>query len=781
MKIDEFKKPVPLKITLEETLSNDFTAYCQPRKVYIPPEPIKQVDKLTQEITEEFKLYDINSYKAPVDFFELAQCDYEKYLLEYPEKVTEGIEHNRNKYTNLVNTIFKSISSEIPIIGNLYCVLSVQAMVSQDGPMFTMGGSEKALTLTSIDKKTANNINYIQYKFNDTVGGEITFPKEFVVGDRYLKTFLLTDDSLIKQFRTYINLTLDNNWYVTDRIINESWLFEDGRIVQGSNTTDDVGLDEITKQAKKVGFTVTRDGVPALLTSNGAHPNPVVVESKITEINMGTKNLQKQIDSIYEKVTPVIGFEMEVCKQPGDKIYNDIRIDNTMDLYDLAQFFNNNDEEDFEKLTLPYAKWIKKQDPQFADEIWTHDKIVNANGMGDRDLSFGAFLNANNYHSAMDLYYDNQEWLEEPYEDEVSGSYNFGEAKATAEEMDGYGIDAEVEETYHSGNRPDDAWVIEPDDSIRPNPGDVGMEIISSPQDYNDGLLEFQDMCAMMRDGSYYTNETTGLHINVSIDGIDFEDLDYTKLVLLSGDSHVLQQFDRNMNNYTNHALAGLNDYFKPSGGGQAKEQGERKVEMLINSMRDGFDNVGKDLIGNIDVGGHVSIIIKHGYIEFRSAGNTDYEYNDQAIINAVNRFIVALVAASDTELYRKEYAKKLYKMLSAHLPAGNERLNQHAMQLFSMHQSGMFDQARLKEKLKDLGQERQKLKEPSTKPLMDKIIKGLKNHYGDEFSTDSYIGLATDGLEKEMKKTEDPEQAVRNVIRNISDDHHWYSRANNI
>jgi len=44
-------------------------------------------------------------------------------------------------------------------------------------------------------------------------------------------------------------------------------LNEDGRIVKGVNTTVDVGLDEIKKQAKKFGNTVDKDGRPPTLSS----------------------------------------------------------------------------------------------------------------------------------------------------------------------------------------------------------------------------------------------------------------------------------------------------------------------------------------------------------------------------------------------------------------------------------------------------------------------------------------------------------------------------------
>ena len=48
---------------------------------------------------------------------------------------------------------------------------------------------------------------------------------------------------------------------------------EEGRVVPGVNTTCDVGPDEIQKQAKKLGFKVSKDGVPE-----------AVLESKRIEI-----------------------------------------------------------------------------------------------------------------------------------------------------------------------------------------------------------------------------------------------------------------------------------------------------------------------------------------------------------------------------------------------------------------------------------------------------------------------------------------------------------------
>jgi hypothetical protein len=43
-----------------------------------------------------------------------------------------------------------------------------------------------------------------------------------------------------------------------------------GKIVKGVNTTVDVGVDEIPKQAAKWGFRVSRTGVPPIVNTNGS-------------------------------------------------------------------------------------------------------------------------------------------------------------------------------------------------------------------------------------------------------------------------------------------------------------------------------------------------------------------------------------------------------------------------------------------------------------------------------------------------------------------------------
>jgi hypothetical protein len=55
---------------------------------------------------------------------------------------------------------------------------------------------------------------------------------------------------------------------ILDRTVTEAA----GRVVQGVNTTADVGVDEIPRQAAKFRMQVNRDGYPPVARTNGEIP-----------------------------------------------------------------------------------------------------------------------------------------------------------------------------------------------------------------------------------------------------------------------------------------------------------------------------------------------------------------------------------------------------------------------------------------------------------------------------------------------------------------------------
>ena len=506
--------------------------------------------------------------------------------------------------------------------------------------------------------------------------------------------------------------------------------------------------------------------------------NHLIESEELTEIKMGPRSLQKQVDKIYDRYIPIVGFEMEICyRTNGENLHADAEITKYTTLDDLKEFFDLTDDEEFRSLSNSYANWVRKKSPEYYNN-WDNEDIIFLNGGDNKDLSFGSYLLDNHYNTFMDLYYDNSDWLYFSDEKDEGSSFNKHVAEQVAELLDDYSIDAIVEDTYHSGKRPADKWVIEPDDSIEPEDADdVGMELISPPQDYNDGLLQFQDVCSMFESNGFYANESTGLHINVSVDGINIDDVNYGKLILLVGDSKVLQDFDREMNTYTEHALSAISKNLAP-GKLMTKLDIADLLEKL-DKLREGANKTGEKLITSGYSNGYVSVKLKNGYVEFRSVGGIDYFKYPEQIINTVNRFIVAYVASASPQKAQKEYAKKLYKLLSQHVPATQGAgLSDNALQLFTMRNTGMITDTQLKEKLKELNVQRNDIKNVRT---VDEMIKAgakvlaLKYPNISEEELIDRIRLAYKFVEKNAGISNN--EALKRIIDNLSNDIDFYEK----
>jgi len=213
---------------------------------------------------------------------------------------------------------------------------------------------------------------------------------------------------------------------------------------------------------------------------------------------------------------------------------------------------------------------------------------------------------------------------------------------------------------YHGGKRAANTYVVEPDGSLNGDSyGDVGLEFVSPPlpiQELHGDLKKVRAWAGRM---GAYTNESTGLHINVSVPGWkgNLQELDYVKLALLLGDEYVLDQFGRSGNSYTKSAFGIVKSHIK---------QRPQDAEALMKQMKDHLNAAASKLIHTGVTQKYTSINVKDGYIEFRSPGGDWLGDNFDAIENTLLRFVVAMDAAVDPEKHKEEYAKKLYKLLSA-------------------------------------------------------------------------------------------------------------------
>jgi hypothetical protein len=303
--------------------------------------------------------------------------------------------------------------------------------------------------------------------------------------------------------------------------------------------------------------------------------------------------------------------------------------------------------------------------------------------------------------------------------------------------------------SYHGGTREPNAYVVEPDSSIDVDNGDdAGLEFVSPPLPLNDLFSDLDKVKKWANQKGCYTNDSTGLHINVSVPGFDISKLDYVKLALLLGDEHVLEVFGRSGNTYCKSAIGKVKDRVKKN---------PDAAEHLLNQMRDHMDQLATKAIHSGITEKYTSINTKTGYIEFRSPGGdwlAKLNEGDE-IQNTLLRFVVAMHAAMKPELYREEYLKKLYKILDV-------QSNQDPLWYFAKYSAGGFSPTVLKSFIRQAQLER-KVRKASTDD--DQLPWRLYDVTIGEWATDSKgQGVYFDGTKDEaLRQVKDWIQNRRN------------------
>lgn len=220
------------------------------------------------------------------------------------------------------------------------------------------------------------------------------------------------------------------------------------------------------------------------------------------------------------------------------------------------------------------------------------------------------------------------------------------------------------------GNGGNGEYGLTTDGSLNaPNdPKDAGLEFISPPLTIDEMISDLEKVRRWARIHSCYTNEETGLHINVSIRGANWDNLDYVKLALLLGDQYVLDKFGRLENTYAASALEKIEKV--------VRDNPDTAFRMMA-TMKQHMDAYASRILHDLATQKYTSINLKLNFdaakkrVEFRSPGGDYLGKNFDYIKDTMLRFVVALDSALNPEKDRKEYIKKLYKMLRPHAMAG--------------------------------------------------------------------------------------------------------------
>lgn len=256
--------------------------------------------------------------------------------------------------------------------------------------------------------------------------------------------------------------------------------------------------------------------------------------------------------------------------------------------------------------------------------------------------------------------------------------------------------------SYHSVHRDEKSYIIEPDSSLTDteDPVDGGLEFVSPPLPLNKLLDDTKNIIDWAKSYGCYTNASCGLHMNVSIEGVDNSQLDYVKLALFVGESYVLQQFERVGNTYAKSVLDTLS---------RAVKVNAVDAVNVLDKMRSQLNNVAYKVI-HTGITNHFDGLNVHDkYVEFRYAGNDWLDMDFEKLANTLRRYIVAYNIACDPNAYKEEYAKKLYKLISP----SDDKI--HTLKYFADYSSGKIPRSALVSFIKNSQQQRQRVQQGIT------------------------------------------------------------------
>jgi hypothetical protein len=204
-----------------------------------------------------------------------------------------------------------------------------------------------------------------------------------------------------------------------------------------------------------------------------------------------------------------------------------------------------------------------------------------------------------------------------------------------------------------------------------------------------EAVADLEKLMKWADDNDVYTNQSTGLHMNISVP--QGNNIDYTKLVLFSGDKYILDKYDRLSNSYANSALGQLEN--------RASQMDANTAASSMQKMKTSLQDAAEEFVrGSTGQAKYTSVHIKDGYIEFRGPGGVYTNKDVSEITNTMLRFARAMTIAADPQAYRQEYQKKLYKTLSK---AGSDERT--ISSLFADLQAGTINQQVFKKRWANL------------------------------------------------------------------------------
>jgi len=466
-------------------------------------------------------------------------------------------------------------------------------------------------------------------------------------------------------------------------------------------------------------------------------------EQSLFEINMSPKSLEQ----LASKISARAGLEFEMIvpnaeNNDSDDYESEPDYDSDehcSDIDDAVNFFHDGDfnsRGDVNRLREAMLRDYEEWHGEKLSELWDDEGLdylsdyIKENGSSDdwmqghegedEDAAFEEFVNeqwsnrGDYYHDAREEFeqehgddFGQSEWLDDnglgtmsdiesnynitwPHWTNVNNGNGGRTAAEVADSFDDYlGRGVKVGGGYQTVNRNTSAYIVEPDGSLEPDDSDdTGLEFVSPPLTVPEMIEDLKKVAAWAKAEGCYTNDSTGLHMNISVENFDKENLDYVKLAILCGDEYILKEFGRMSNTYCASAIGKVKKIIA-----DMPERAADVLEKMKSHLQQGADKAVEGTTRNIHPNytqKYTSINLKDNRIEFRSPGGDwlgEYRKDPGKLVNTMLRFVVALDAAMDPQKYRKEYLTKLYKLLN---PKGQKDEYGEMVEQFAKYVSGV-------------------------------------------------------------------------------------------
>lgn len=251
-------------------------------------------------------------------------------------------------------------------------------------------------------------------------------------------------------------------------------------------------------------------------------------------------------------------------------------------------------------------------------------------------------------------------------------------------------IEVKYDTSYHGLQRHkvgDAHYILETDSSVSSEDEEgIGIELISYPMDIETAKTHMKKISRWAIDNGVETNSTCGLHVNVSIPGLDMDQYDPIKAALFLGDTYVLEKFGREFSSYAKSAYGMIED--------SIHDISIDKLKEFLDIIKTNVTSFKKSMHRYTQWGKFVSINKKEQHVEFRSMGDDWLMTDLSEILDTINRYATVLDISCDPTKYKEEYMTRLYKILSSSINIQSNSFDK--LDLFMNYSMGIINRDKL-------------------------------------------------------------------------------------